>query len=106
MGCLMMMLPVRGNERRASLLAALDERDLAFVAGIPEPLRERGLRRRTYTGEAVDDVFVGPSTLNPGVTLTPWLFWETTSPLDDATFLSLAEGGSMVVISSALLDHL
>jgi len=102
----MMMLPVRGNERSASLLAALDERYLAFVAGIPEPLRELGLRRRTYTGEAVDDVFVGPSTLNPGVTLTPWLFWETTSRLDDKTFLDLAEAGCLIVISSALLDHL
>jgi hypothetical protein len=96
----------RGDERRVSLLAALDERYLTFVAGLPEPLRGLGFLRSTYTGEAGDVSFRGPSTLNPGVTLTPWLFWETTAPLDDETFLDLAEAGCLIVISSALLDHL
>jgi hypothetical protein len=96
----------RGDERSQSLLAALDERYLAFVAGLPEPLRGLGLRRSTYTGEPGEVSFRGPSALNPGVTLTPWLFWETTSPFDDETFLDLAEAGCLIVISSALLDHL
>ena len=95
-----------GDDRGKPLLAALDERFLSFVSRLNGPLRTHALRRSTYTNEPGAEAFGGPSTMNPGVTLTPWLFWELTSPLDDASFLSLAEGGSMVVISSALLDHL
>jgi hypothetical protein len=88
------------------LLAALDERHQAFVAALAAPLRRLALRRGTYTGEPGEEPFAGPSSMNPGVTLTPWLFWEISSALDDAEFLDLAEAGSRIVLASALLDHL
>ncbi len=102
----MTMLPLHGDERGARLIAALDERHLAFAVALPDPLRRLALRRGTYTGEPGDEPFAGPSTMNPGVTLTPWLFWEITSGLGDALFLELADAGSRIVLASALLDHL
>ncbi len=46
------------------------------------------------------------SVMNPGITCTPWLFWDMTQDLDDSTFLALAEAGGWIVLASVLLDHL
>lgn len=44
--------------------------------------------------------------MNPGVTCTPWLFWELTRDVADDVYLNAALGGTLVVLASVLMDHL
>jgi hypothetical protein len=85
------------GDRTAGLLARLDDAYIEFVSRLPPPLRDLYVRKTTFTG---------PSSMFPGITCTPWLFWETTRDVDDELFLQLALGGSLVVLASVILDHL
>lgn len=92
--------------RAASLLARLDAAWFRFVAALPPPLHAGARRASTYTGVQPGQDFRGPSSMNPGITCTPWLFWELVCPLDDDSIVELALGGGLVVLASVLLDHL
>ena len=94
------------KSRAADLLARLDRAYFHFVDGLPGPLRILALKRGTYVGTASDAPFEGVSTMNPGVTCTPWLFWELVETLDDERILGVAGAGTLVVLASVLLDHM
>ena len=93
--------------RGARLLAQVDACWLDLVAGLPPRLRDLTRQASTFRGTAGGpEPFRGPSAMNPGITCTPWLFWEIAQPLDDGDVVSLAFAGSLVVLASVLLDHL
>ncbi len=102
----MTRLVLNGASRAARLLAEVDRHYLAWAEALPDPVREVALLRRTYTGEPGGEAFAGPASMNPGITQTPWLFWELTACLEDEAFIALATGGCQVVLASVLLDHL
>jgi len=100
-------LHLAGEGRAARLLAQVDARWLDWAAGLPPRLRDLARRARTFQGTACgSEPFRGPSAMNPGITCTPWLFWEIAEPLGDGDVVSLAFAGSLVVLASVLLDHL
>lgn len=88
------------------LLAGLDAGYQSFARQLPPGLRPVATCRRTFTGDRSTERFTGPSGMNPGLTCTPWMFWEETHRLDEARFLGLAVAGSLLVLASVLLDHL
>lgn len=93
--------------RAARLLGRLDCAWLQFVGGLPARLQDLARRASTFQGTvAGSELFRGPSAMNPGLTCSPWLFWEVVQALDDGEILPLAFGGSLVVLASVLLDHL
>jgi hypothetical protein len=94
------------KSRAAYLLARLDTAHSRFVDGLPGRLRAVALKKGTYVGTSADARFEGVSTMNPGVTCTPWLFWELVETLDDERFLEVAGAGTLVVLASVLLDHI
>jgi hypothetical protein len=97
-------LPERG--RAAGLLARLDTSFYQFADSLPFPLSALARQKGTYVGTSTGEAFAGVSTMNPGVTCTPWLFWELVEPLDDERILGVAEAGTLIVLASVLLDHL
>ncbi len=98
--------PLPDADRPRRLLAALDARYLDFLLTLPEPLRALGRERRSFSGVTGDCEAMAFSAMNPGITCTPWLFWEWTRDLADDVFLDLAEAGACVVLASVLRDHL
>jgi hypothetical protein len=99
-------LKLPANSRAAKLLVRLDGSYFDFAARLPPPLSSRAHLRSTYTGNPGDEPFKGVSAMNPGVTCTPWLFWELVQALEDDLILQVAEAGTLVVLASVLLDHL
>ena len=94
------------DDRATRLRALLDARYFAFVEGLPPALQAPALQASTYSGSGGDAPFTGVSSLNPGLTATPWLFWEAFAGLDDEAFLAVAEAGALVVLASIVLDHI
>jgi hypothetical protein len=101
----MTQLELPADSRAAALLARLDAGYFEFTNHLPPPLQELARERSTFTGIAGEEPF-RVSGMNPGVTCTPWLFWELVQDLDDDSILQLAEAGSLIVLASVLLDHL
>jgi hypothetical protein len=59
-----------------------------------------------FIGTSLAEPHGGPSTMNPGVTCTPWLFWELTQDVEGEVLVEVALGGTLIVLASVLLDHL
>jgi hypothetical protein len=94
------------HSRAAGLLARLDAAYFGFVDGLTGAPRTLARKKGTYVGTSADVPFEGVSTMNPGVTCTPWLFWELVETLDDERILAVAGAGTLVVLASVLLDHM
>lgn len=102
----MTQLKLPANSRAAGLLARLDGAYFRFAAQLPHPLSGLAHLRSTYTGIPGGAPFEGVASMNPGVTCTPWLFWELVQTLPGDRILQIAEAGTLVVLASVLLDHL
>lgn len=102
----MTSLDLHGRPRAQSLLTQLDRTYWDWADSLPGPLQAAAYDRSTFDGSQEKTEFKGPSSLNPGMTGTPWLFWERTSQLDDESFLTLSFAGALVVLSSMVMDHL
>jgi hypothetical protein len=94
------------DRRAARLLESLDSSYFQFAESLPPPLNEIALQESTLIGHPGDETFKGPSKLNPLITCTPWLFWETFSELDDETLLGTAKAGAFIALASVVMDHL
>ena len=99
-------LKLAEDSRAAALLARLDSSYFQLVDRLPPRLGLLARQGSTYTGIQAGEAFGGVSAMNPGITGTPWLFWEPVQCLEDGVFLQLALGGSLVVLASVLLDHI
>jgi hypothetical protein len=99
-------LKLSADSRAARLLARLDGTYFRFAARLPSPLYSLAHLKSTYTGIPGDEPFEGVSSMNPGVTCTPWLFWEVVQNLPDDRILQAADAGTHIVLSSVLLDHM
>lgn len=84
----------------------MDTRFFGIIEDFTDPLRSLAKIRGTYDGSETQDPFEGLSSMNPGLSCTPWMFWETTCGLNDQQFVDLSLGGGLVILASALLDHL
>lgn len=102
----MFRLKLPNDERASYLLARLDKRYFEFVSHLPLPLTELGRRSSTFSGVPEERSFEGVSSLNPFMTCTPWLFWESFSNLDDDIFVNIAEGGAFCSLAMIVKDHL
>ena len=102
------MTSIRSTDgsRAADLLTRLDSAYLQFAGELPSPLRGLASERGTFAGTSAAEPFEVPSTMNPGITCTPWLFWELTRDVEDEAFLEVALGGILIVLASVVLDHL
>ncbi len=94
------------DPRAVRLFAEADSRYQAFSDRLPESLGVMARRRQTYLGAPSEEPFQGIADLNPVLAGTPWMFWEQFQDLDDERFLTIAEGGSLFVLASILLDHI
>ncbi len=94
------------NPRAKRLFGEVDARYQAFAGRLPESLGQMARLRRTYLGSPSDDLFQGIADLNPVLAGTPWMFWEQFEGLDDSQFVTIAEGGALLVLASILLDHI
>ena len=94
------------DARASSLLQLLNQRYLGFVNELPDPLKRVALNRETYMGEEFLGSFSGPGEMNPFMTCTPWLFWETFQVLEDDLFLDIAEAGAYYALAMVVMDHL
>lgn len=94
------------SSRAATLLARVDGAYIEFVSRLPPSLRDLAGQKTTFTGTSSTGPFKGPSSMNPGITCTPWLLWTITQAAEDELFLQLALGGSLIVLASVILDHL
>ncbi len=94
------------DPRAKALLAEMDARFFVAIEDLPDPLRALAQMRGTYDGTDDRGRFEGLSSMNPGLTCTPWMFWEISSGIDDERFVDIAFGGGTVILSSILLDHL
>lgn len=94
------------GSRAEKLLARMNNAYQAWAASLPEPLQGAAQRRRIFTREPGKELLRGPSGLNPGLTCTPWLFWDLCRGVEDERFVRLATAGSMLVLASVLQDHL
>ncbi len=94
------------DPRAEELLREMGARFFQIVETLPNPLKELAMVRGTYDGTGSSTPFQGLSNMNPGLTATPWMFWEITSGIDGQHFIDLALGGGLVIMSSILLDHL
>jgi hypothetical protein len=99
-------LQVPPDSRAADLLNHLDNRYFRFLDHLPPLLKEVGLKRRSFTGTDEDTPFDGVSRLNPFMTCTPWLFWESFSQLEDEKILDIAEGGVFRSLAMIVMDHI
>ena len=102
----MARLRLPGDPRAVALFRQLEERIDKFARHLPPPLDALASRQSTYLGSPGGEPFEGVAGLNPVLAGTPWLFWETFGRLDDATFITIAEGGACFVLASIVLDHL
>lgn len=88
-------------------IAAMDANYVDFARRLPPPLNELALHANTFKGRGGEGAaFGGPSTMNPGLTCTPWLMWEMFGDLDDQRMLDIAGAGALLVLASAVLDHI
>ncbi len=94
------------DERAARLAGQLDRRYLAWTDELPPALRTLARQASTYTGSPSAQPFAGVSSMNPGLTGTPWLFGRLFARLGDDTLLAIAGAGAFVVLASMVLDHL
>ena len=99
-------LKLPADPRATRLFAEVDSRYQTFCGRLPESLGRMARLRRTYLGSPSDEPFKGIADLNPVLAGTPWMFWEQFERLDDAQFLTIAEGGALFVLASILLDHI
>lgn len=90
----------------AELLEEMDARFFQIVDTLPHPLKELAKVSGTYDGSESSAPFQGLSSMNPGLTCTPWMFWTITRGVDRHHFIELALGGGLVILASILLDHL
>ena len=102
----MARLRLPGDPRAVALFRQLEERIDKFARHLPPPLDALASRQSTYLGSPGGEPFEGVAGLNPVLVGTPWLFWETFGRLDDATFITIAEGGACFILASIVLDHL
>ena len=101
-----MKLELVPGTRAARLLESLDARYFKFANDLPSPLRDVALMEGTIVGQPIDEPFQGPSKINPLITCTPWLFWDTFSGLSDEIFLGISEAGAFIALASVIMDHL
>jgi len=94
------------DPRAGRLLGEMDARFFGIVEKLPDPLRVLARTRGTYEGSESQVPFEGPSSMNPGLTCTPWMFWQITREVGDQQFAGLSVGGGLVILASTLLDHL
>jgi hypothetical protein len=102
----MTILKLPEDPRASKLLVQLDARYFLFVKTLPPNLQKLALLKRTFTGVQGEETFQGLSSMNPGLTCTPWMFWDLTRDLDDERFLRISEAGGLLVLASVLMDHL
>jgi hypothetical protein len=88
------------------LLARLDDRYVQFVASLPQPQKELAKKKTTFSGVPEELPFEGVSSLNPFMTCTPWLFWESFSGLEDERLINVVEGGAFRSLAMIVMDHL
>lgn len=92
--------------RAEKLLEQFEARYAKFNRHLPPSLRQLAQAESTYLGEITEAPFSGLRAMNPLITRTPWLFWETFKNLEDEILLQLAEAGVCMALASVLIDHL
>lgn len=95
-----------GGNRRGRLWSDIDKAYTNFLNSLPEPVRNTGKLKATYSGKPEAGWFDGPSGLNPAIVGGPWLFWDAFSSLSDEQIRPIAVAGSYLGVSSLILDHL
>jgi hypothetical protein len=100
-----MKIELQLEERAQRLLDSLDARYFLFVTELPSPLDEIAQLESTIVGQSGEGRFKGPSTLNPLIAWSPWLFWELFGSLEDEVFLKVAETGMLLSLASVVMDH-
>lgn len=102
----MLRLSSLTDPRARRLLSALDEAYFQFTSSLPSFLGDLAISEEIIYGGQGQGDFKGPSTLNPLITCSPWLFWEAFQSLDDGLFTRIAAAGMFISLSSVMLDHL
>jgi hypothetical protein len=96
--------PPEGRPR--DLYRELDRRFFIFIESLPASLVDFSRQKSVYLGGESDSLIRGVEDLNPVLAGTPWLFWECFTNLSDDAFVTTAEAGLFLVLSSILMDHI